>query len=91
MAKIYYTDHLDDLMERIMSEDITPEELEKTIKMTKVVLEIGKTKLDKEKLEIDRGRLKVEQFNALKSGGFIPQQLANDFKQSLQIENNLIE
>ena len=65
MSKLNYNDHLDDLMERLMSEDISEEDMTKTLKIAKAVTDIAKIKMDEKKL-------KVDQFNALKNAGFVP-------------------
>lgn len=80
MAKISIDDHMDDLLERLMSEDISAEDLEKTVKISKVVTGIAKVKLDQEKN-------KMEMFNSLYNAGFVPTELSNELLGNLQIEN----
>lgn len=76
MAKINYTDHLDDLLERLMAEDIDGDELQKTLKVAKVVTDIAKVKVDEKKL-------RIEQFKALSDAGFVPLEIADDLKKQL--------
>ena len=76
MAKINYSDHLDDLLERLMAEDIDGDELQKNLKVAKVVTDIAKVKVDEKKL-------KIEQFKALSDAGFVPLEIADDLKKQL--------
>ena len=84
MSKLNYNDHLDDLMERLMSEDISEEDMTKTLKIAKAVTDIAKIKMDEKKL-------KVDQFNALKNAGFVPMDLADDLGKSLGLQKKLID
>lgn len=84
MSKINYNDHLDDLIDRLMSEDLTDEDLTKTLKISKAVSEIAKIKVDEK-------RVKVEQFTALKNAGFVPLGLADDLQKSVGIEQKMVE
>lgn len=52
MSKISFNDHLDDMMERLMSEDITPEQLEKEVKRSKALCQVADRKIEHNKTVI---------------------------------------
>lgn len=49
MSKLNFNDHLDDMMERLMNEDITNEELELEIKRSKAICQIADRKIQNNK------------------------------------------
>jgi hypothetical protein len=57
MSKINFNEHLDDMMERLMNEDITPEELELEIKRAKAICEIADRKIEHNKTVVLAARL----------------------------------
>ena len=57
MSRINMNDHLDDMMERIMNEDITAKELELETSRAKSLCKIAEVKLKKEKNIIEAVKL----------------------------------
>jgi len=57
MGKISYNDHLDDMMERLMDEDISEQELELEIKRAKALCLIAEKKIAHEKNVINAVRV----------------------------------
>lgn len=53
MAKLTFNDHLDDMMERLMNEDITPEELEKEVRRSKALCQIAEKKIEHNKVIVN--------------------------------------
>lgn len=45
MTKLNFNDHLDDMMERLMEEDITPQDLEKEVKRAKALCQLADRKI----------------------------------------------
>lgn len=52
MAKITLNDHLDDMMERLMSEDISSENLEKEIKRAEALCNVAAMKIEDKKVGV---------------------------------------
>lgn len=82
--KVTFNDHLDDMMERLMAEDLKPEELENEIKRSKALCQIAATKIEDKKTEL--------KFVELMSQGdlnekFIPVSFSTNLKQ-IGNENN---
>lgn len=50
--KVTFNDHLDDMMERLMAEDLKPEELENEIKRSKALCQIAAQKIEDKKTEL---------------------------------------
>lgn len=84
MAKINIEDHLDDLLERLMDEDADMETIEKTLKISKAVVDIAKAKTDEK-------RLKIMQFESLNRAGFLSEDLGNDIQFQLGIKKQLTQ
>lgn len=53
MSKINFNDHLDDMMERLMNEDITAEQLELEIKRSKAICQVVEKKIESQKVLVD--------------------------------------
>jgi len=45
MTKLNFNDHLDDMMERLMDEDIKPEDLDKEVKRAKALCQLADRKI----------------------------------------------
>lgn len=45
MSKINFNDHLDDMMDRLMNEDITTNDLEKEVKRSKALCQVADRKI----------------------------------------------
>jgi len=66
MAKIDFNDHIDDMMQRLMSEDLTDEQLAKEINRSKALCQIVDRKIEHNKTVISamgmvaRGDVKLE-------------------------------
>lgn len=52
MSKLTFNDHLDDMMERLMNEDLKPEELENEIKRGKALCQLAAAKIEDKKTEL---------------------------------------
>lgn len=52
MSKINFNDHLDDMMERLMNEDLKPEELELELKRSKALCQIADRKIEHNKTSL---------------------------------------
>ena len=50
MSKLSFNDHLDDMMERLMSEDISKEQLEIEVKRSKALCQIADKKIEDRKI-----------------------------------------
>lgn len=53
MSKLTFNDHLDDMMERLMNEDISAEDLELELKRSKALCQIAEKKIQDKKLALD--------------------------------------
>lgn len=65
MAKVKYTDHLDDLLERFMNEDLSDKELEKLVKQAKAIVPVAKILLQAEKIKVDATVRLIEKGNLI--------------------------
>lgn len=52
MPKLTFNDHIDDMMERLMKEDLKPEELDHEIKRGKALCQLAATKIEDKKTEL---------------------------------------
>ena len=57
MSKVNFNDHLDDMMERLMNEDLTKEQLEIEVKRSKALCQIADKKIENNKLVIQAAKL----------------------------------
>lgn len=57
MSKINFNDHLDDMMERLMSEDLTTEQLENEVRRSKAICHIASIKIENNKLMIQAAKM----------------------------------
>ena len=81
MSKITYSDHLDDMMERLMDEDISPEQLQMEISRSKALCNIADKKIADKKI----------QFNmmiAVSSGKIDDRFIPAEFSEVKQISSN---
>lgn len=80
MAKVNFNDHLDDMMQRLMDENLTPDQLELELKRSKALCQIADKKIEDKKVTVMAleavGNMDFEK-------GIIPEPLKN----LLQIEN----
>lgn len=53
MSKVTFNDHLDDMMERLMNEDLSPEQLDMEIKRSKAVCQVAEKKIADRKVLAD--------------------------------------
>ena len=53
MSNVTFNDHLDDMMERLMNEDLSPEDLDKEIKRSKALCQIADKKIEDKKFALD--------------------------------------
>lgn len=67
MSKISFSDHLDDMLDRLMNEDLSDADLEKEIKRSRAVAKIVQQKINDKKLSLD--------FVKAISGGIIDEKL----------------
>lgn len=67
MSKISFSDHLDDMLDRLMNEDLSDKDLEKEIKRSRAVAKIVQQKINDKKLSLD--------FVKAISGGIIDEKL----------------
>jgi hypothetical protein len=81
MSKLTFNDHLDDMMERLMNEDLKSEELDLEIKRSKAMVQIATAKIEDKKIGLEFIRLVSQgELNA----NIIPATFAEDYK---KIEN----
>lgn len=66
MAKVKYTDHLDDLLERFMDEKLTDKQLEKLVTQAKAIVPVAKILLQADKIKVDATVRLIERGNILK-------------------------
>ena len=52
MPKLTFNDHIDDMMERLMNEDLKPEQLDHEIKRGKALCQLAATKIEDKKTEL---------------------------------------
>ena len=52
MAKINFNDHIDDMMERLMNEDLSAEDLDKEIKRSKALCLLAEKKIEDRKVAV---------------------------------------
>ena len=52
MPKLTFNDHIDDMMERLMNEDLKPDELDHEIKRGKALCQLAATKIEDKKTEL---------------------------------------
>lgn len=57
MSKINFNDHLDDMMERLMNEDLTTEELDNEVRRSKARCQIAGKKIENNKLIIQAAKM----------------------------------
>jgi len=57
MSKVNFNDHLDDMMERLMNEDLTIEQLEIEVKRSKALCQIADKKIENNKLIIQAAKM----------------------------------
>lgn len=57
MSKITFNDHLDDMMERLMSEDLQPGDLDLEIRRSKALCQIAAAKIEDKKAGLEFVRL----------------------------------
>jgi len=57
MSKINFNDHLDDMMERLMNEDLTTEQLENEVRRSKALCQIADKKIENNKLIIQAAKM----------------------------------
>ncbi len=80
MAKVNFNDHLDDMMQRLMDENLTPDQLELELKRSKALCQIADKKIEDKKVTVMAleavGNMDFEK-------GIIPEPIKN----LLQIEN----
>ena len=51
MSKLNFNDHLDDMMQRLMDESLTSEQLELELKRSKALCQIADKKIEDKKVE----------------------------------------
>ncbi|MEC5156627.1 hypothetical protein [Chryseobacterium sp. MP_3.2] len=81
MANLNFNDHLDDMMERLMDEKITPESLELELKRSKALCQIATIKIEDKKVT-------VMALEAIGDLTFEKNNLPENIKKILQIENS---
>lgn len=89
--KIELNDHLDDMIDRLMAEDISNDELEKVTKIAKSLTEIAKIKLAAESQMIESKKLKLDTFKTLHTAGYVPKELSMELKDAILLENSNLE
>lgn len=52
MPKLTFNDHIDDMMERLMNEDLKPDQLDHEIKRGKALCQLAATKIEDKKTEL---------------------------------------
>lgn len=81
MAKITFNDHLDDMMQRLMNDDLTADQLELELKRSKALCQIADKKIEDKKVT-------VSALEAVGNIDFEKNNLPPHLKNLLQIENN---
>lgn len=89
--KIELNDHLDDMIDRLMSEDISNDELEKITKIARSLTEIAKIKLSAESQIIESKKLQLDTFKTLHSSGYVAKELATELKDAILLEKTNLE
>ena len=80
MAKVNFNDHLDDMMQRLMDENLTADQLELELKRSKALCQIADKKIEDKKVTV----LALEAVGNMDfEKGIIPEPIKN----LLQIEN----
>lgn len=80
MANLNFNDHLDDMMQRLMNEDLTPDQLELELKRSKALCQIADKKIEDKKVT-------VMALEAVGNIDFEKNNLPPHLKNLLQIEN----
>ncbi|HAH55578.1 MAG TPA: hypothetical protein DCM02_09955 [Flavobacterium sp.] len=80
MSKITYTDHLDDMIERLMNEDISKEQLEIEVTRCKSVCQIVNIKIADKKITLQAMKM-------LSNGDIDKKFIPKEFSELKQIEN----
>lgn len=80
MANLNFNDHLDDMMQRLMNEDLTPDQLELELKRSKALCQIADKKIEDKKVT-------VMALEAVGNIDFEKNNLPPQLKNLLQIEN----
>lgn len=81
MSKINFNDHLDDMMERLMDENLSADQLELELKRSKALCQIADKKIEDKKIT-------VMALEAVGNIDFEKNNLPPHLKNLLQIENN---
>ena len=81
MGNITFNDHLDDMMQRLMKDDLTAEELELELKRSKALCQIADKKIEDKKVT-------VMALEAVGNIDFEKNNLPQSLKNILQIENS---
>lgn len=73
MKTLNFNNYLDEIMERLMKEDITTDDLEKEIRISKAVCQIAEKKIADKKINLEAIKL-------LSNGDIDKAFISNDFK-----------
>ena len=80
MSKLNFNDHLDDMMERLMNEDISQEQLEIEVKRSKALCQIADKKI------ADR-KIMLQAMKMVSNGDIDKKFIPKEFNELNQIEN----
>ena len=87
MAKITLDDHLDSLLDDLMSEKTKPEELQELLKKSKAVVDIAKAKTDIIKTQNEREKTQLDQLKFMEEHGFLDKSsVTNILNNQLKLE-----
>lgn len=83
MSKLTFNDHLDDMMERLMNEDISADDLELELKRSKALCQIAEKKIQDKKLALDFAEAVA---NGRINERMIPSVFTDEYKQIKSIQ-----